>query len=46
MKYNINGKFKIMQLADIQEIPNVSVDTVKLIDRALEEEKPDLVVLT
>ena len=46
MKYNINGKFKIMQLADIQEIPNVSADTVKLIDRALEEEKPDLVVLT
>ena len=46
MKYNINGKFKIMQLADIQEIPNVSVDTVKLIDRALEEENPDLVVLT
>ncbi len=46
MKYNINGKFKIMQITDIQEIPRISPDTIALIDRAVEEEKPDLVVLT
>lgn len=41
-----NGKFKIMQIADIQENYRVNPDTVKLIDLALDEEKPDLVVLT
>ena len=41
-----NGKFKIMQIADIQEDVPLNPDTVKLIDLALEKEKPDLVVLT
>jgi len=46
MRFNSGGKFKIMQITDIQEIPDVSPDTIKLINAALEEEKPDLVVLT
>lgn len=46
MRFNSEGKFKIMQITDIQEIPDVSPDTIKLINAALEEEKPDLVVLT
>lgn len=46
MKFNSNGKFKIMQITDIQEIPKISADTLLLIDSALEQEKPDLVVLT
>ncbi len=41
-----NGKFKIMQIADIQEDYPVNPDTIKLISLALEREKPDLVVLT
>lgn len=41
-----NGKFKIMQIADTQEIPAVSPDTIKLIGAALDAEKPDLVVFT
>lgn len=41
-----NGKFKIMQIADTQEIPAVSPDTIKLINAAVEAEKPDLVVFT
>ena len=41
-----NGKFKIMQIADIQENATVNPDTIKLIDLALEREMPDLVVLT
>lgn len=41
-----NGKFKIMQIADTQEIPAVSPDTIKLISAALDREKPDLVVFT
>lgn len=46
MKFNDNGLFKIMQMADIQEIPSVSEDTVKFLEKALDSEKPDLVILT
>ncbi len=46
MKYNKNGHFKIMQITDIQEIPNISVDTLNLLESAIESEKPDLVVFT
>ena len=41
-----NEKFRIMQIADTQEIPSVSPDTIKLISAALDSEKPDLVVFT
>lgn len=41
-----NKKFKIMQIADIQENATVNPDTIKLISLALDREKPDLVVLT
>lgn len=41
-----NGKFKIMQIADIQENFPVNPDTIRLIDLALEKEMPDLVVFT
>ncbi len=41
-----NQKFRIMQIADTQEIPAVSSDTIKLIAAALDSEKPDLVVFT
>lgn len=41
-----NGRFRIMQIADTQEIPAVSPDTIRLISAALDKEKPDLVVFT
>lgn len=41
-----DGRFKIMQIADIQENAVLNPDTVKLIDLAVERENPDLVVLT
>ncbi len=41
-----NGRFRIMQIADTQEIPSVSPDTIKLMSAALDKEKPDLVVFT
>lgn len=41
-----DGKFKIMQITDTQEVHKVNPDTVKLITLALEREKPDLVVFT
>lgn len=46
MKFNSDGKFKIMQITDMQEIPNISPDTLKLLEAAVESEKPDLVIYT
>ena len=45
LKFN-NGKFKIMQIADVQEDYPVNPDTIRLIDAAAEREKPDLVIFT
>lgn len=39
-----NKEFKIMQVADTQEGKNVSPDLLNLLNAAMEEEKPDLVV--
>lgn len=41
-----NSQFKIMQIADVQEDVPHNPDTVKLIELAVEREKPDLVVFT
>ncbi len=46
LKFNENGKFRIMQIADIQDTANVSPDTINLISRAIESEKPDLVIFS
>lgn len=46
MKFNKDGKFKIMQITDMQEIMKTSPDTLKLLESAVEQEKPDLVVYT
>ncbi|MDR1630132.1 MAG: metallophosphoesterase family protein [Oscillospiraceae bacterium] len=45
-QFKPNGTFRIMQITDTQEDPNVSPDTVRLIDAALDKAKPDLVVFT
>lgn len=41
-----DGKFRIMQIADVQEDWPVNPDTIKLITAAVEKEMPDLVVFT
>lgn len=46
IKFNDDKKLKIMQITDIQEIPNVSADTLNLLNSALDKEQPDLVILT
>lgn len=46
LRFNSDHKFKIMQIADTQEIPAVSPDTLSLINIALDREKPDLVIFT
>lgn len=46
LRFNSDHKFKIMQIADTQEIPAVSPYTLSLINNALDREKPDLVIFT
>ncbi|MCR5782857.1 MAG: metallophosphoesterase family protein [Clostridia bacterium] len=41
-----NGKFKIMQISDTQDLRSSSPDTVRLIRMAVAAEKPDLVIFT
>lgn len=41
-----DGTFHIMQVADIQESPLVSGDSITFLDAALRKEKPDLVIFT
>lgn len=45
LKFN-GGKFKLMQITDIQDTQFTSRDTLDFITAALKKEKPDLVVFT
>lgn len=45
LKFN-NGKFRIMQIADVQDTQRTSEDTVRFMREALKRTKPDLVVFT
>lgn len=44
LKFNSDGKFKIMMMNDTQDTDRTAKDTVKLIENSLDKEKPDLVV--
>lgn len=44
LRFNNNGKFKIMLFTDIQDILTPDKRTVEAIDKMLELEKPDLVL--
>lgn len=44
LKFNSDGKFKIMVFADIQDIETVQETTLALMNEALDRYKPDLVV--
>lgn len=46
MRFKKNKPFKIMQITDIQEIPAISPDTKALLENAIKEENPDLVIYT
>ncbi len=45
LKFNSDGKFKIMQVNDTQDIDRMNKRTVEFLKAALEAEKPDLVVV-
>lgn len=46
LQFHHSGKFRVLQLADIQDGPKVSKDTIRLIEASLDATRPDLVILT
>lgn len=46
LKFNENGKFRIMQVSDIQDTQFTSKNTIEFLAAALDEAKPDLVIFT
>jgi len=45
LKFNSDGKFKVMMFNDTQDTDKTVKDTIKLIESGLDQSKPDLVVL-
>lgn len=46
LQFHQSGKFRVLQIADIQDGPKVSKDTIRLIEASLDATRPDLVVFT
>lgn len=46
LQFHASGKFRILQISDIQDGPKVSKDTVKLIAASCDASRPDLVIFT
>ena len=46
LQFHQSGKFRVLQLTDIQDGPKVSKDTVKLIEASLDVTRPDIVIFT
>ena len=46
LKFNENGKFRIMQISDVQDTQFTSKNTIEFIAAAIDSAKPDLVVFT
>ena len=46
LRFNSDGTFRVLQMADIQDGPDVREDTIRLIDAAIRKAHPDLIVLT
>ena len=44
LRFNENGKFKILMISDIQETLNYDLRTVKGMEAMIDAEKPDLVI--
>lgn len=46
LSFDKDGKFTIMQVSDVQEYGRVNKDTLRIMEAALDQVKPDLVVFT
>jgi len=45
LRFNSDGTFRVLQMADIQDGPDVREDTIRLIEAAIRKAHPDLIVL-
>lgn len=46
VSFREDGTFRLLQITDVQETPDFSPDTLRLLAAALDHEQPDLVVFT
>lgn len=46
LQFHRSGKFRVLQVADIQEGVKVSADMIHLLQKACDEARPDLVIFT
>ena len=46
LRFNSDGTFRVLQMADIQDGPNVREDTIRLIEAAIKKTHPNLIVFT
>ncbi|NMN00599.1 serine/threonine protein phosphatase [Bifidobacterium sp. DSM 109958] len=46
LRFRHDGTFRVLQMADVQDGPEVDPDTVRLLEAAIREADPDLVVFT
>ena len=46
LRFRPDGTFRVLQMADIQDGPDVRDDTIRMIDAAIKAADPDLVVFT
>jgi hypothetical protein len=46
LQFHNSGKFRVLQFADVQEGPEVSKDTIRLVEASLDATRPDIVIFT
>ena len=46
LRFRDDGTFRVLQMADVQDGPDVNADTIRMIEAAIREADPDLVVFT
>ena len=46
LQFHNSGKFRVLQVSDVQDGPKVSKDTIRLLEASLDTVRPDVVVFT
>lgn len=46
LQFHLSGKFRVLHVADLQEGPTVSADTIRILAAACDQARPDIVIFT
>lgn len=46
LQFHRSGKFRVLQFADLQDVPSIAKDTITLMESALDAVRPDIVIFT